>query len=215
MGPAVRGSVGVLAAAALALLWTTPASATPLQLELLQFPDVVSGFLDVTYSSGSDTLSISGFALELDDDGVGEALTIQGGLFDLTASIDAAGALSAGTLTISGAVPSLGFDSGTLLTGVLTAFGFPDSGGDPLEFVFAVTGGDLAGLYGTGPAGLIVGQSGFGASFASDFDNLLGGPGTGAGVSNAAPVPEAGTALLLGVALGGLGWSGRRRSRSP
>ena len=58
------------------------------------------------------------------------------------------------------------------------------AGGDPLEFVFDVTGGDAAGLFGPG-GGVILSDANFGGSFAVDWDNLIGGdPGTGAGVAD-------------------------------
>jgi hypothetical protein len=192
-----------------------PALATPLNLVLEQFPDVLSGNMDVVYDAAGETLTMDGFALELDDDGVGTAVGITDGTFELLAGIDSSGGLDGGSLTIGGTIPSLGFNSGTLLTGSLVAFGFPGAGGDPLEFVFDVTGGDLASLYGEGPGGIIVGDSGFGGSFAADWDNLMMGiAGTGFAVSNTAPVPEPGTLALLGVALGGIGWLNRRWSPS-
>jgi len=188
------------------------ATASPLSLTLLQAPDIISGFLDISYDAATDTLSVSGFALEIDDDGVGPAETINGGSFDLSASIDASGALSGGSVSIGGTIPSLGYSGGTLLTGTLTAFGFPDLGGDPLELLFDVTGGELAALYGAGSVGIILGDTGFGGSFANSFDNLIAGmAGTGTGVSNTAPLPEPTTGALLTQGLVGLAWSGRRR----
>lgn len=204
--------VRALFAALAVLSWVAPAGATPLFLTLEQSPDVVSSFLDVTYDPITDILDVTGFAQELDD-GSGPALAIADGTFSLSATIDASGALSGGILAIGGTVASLGFDSGTLLTGDLTAFGFPDAGGGPLEFVFDVTGGDLASLYGDTPGGVILGgNTGFAGSFAVGFDNLMSGiPGTGTGSSNAAPVPEPATGALVGLALAGLGCLGRRR----
>ncbi|MGH0037745.1 MAG: PEP-CTERM sorting domain-containing protein [Myxococcota bacterium] len=181
-------------------------------LVLEQFPDVLVGNMDVSYDAATDTLSLDGFALELDDDGVGTALPITSGSFDLVATIDGAGNLSAGSLTIGGTVPDIGANSGTLLIGTLDSFGFPDAGGDPIELTFSITGGDLAPLYGAGPGGIIVGDSGFGGSFASDWDNLIAStPGTGFGVADVAPVPEPGTLSLLGASLAGIAWLGRRR----
>ena len=189
------------------------AQAAPLNLTLLDFPDIVSSFIDVNYNAGTDAFTAIGFALELDDDGSVPAEAIAGGTFDLTAVIDGSGALSTGSLSIGGTVASLGFNSGTLLTGNLTAFGFLDSGGDPLEFLFDVTGGDAAGLYGS-IGGIILGATGFGGNFTSDFDNLVGGvPGTGSAVANVAPVPLPAAIWLFGAGLLGLVGLGRNRVR--
>lgn len=187
----------------LLILTVGSAQATPLNLILFDFPDISSAFIDVTYGAGSDTFAASGFAQELDDDGIGSPEAIAGGTFDINASINSSGVASGGTLTIGGTIASLSFNTGTLLTGILTAFGFPNAGGDPFEFLFEVTGGDAAGLYGSLPAGVILSGTKFGGSFNVDFDNLSGGlQGTGLAFSNTAPVPEPGTLLLL---LSGIG----------
>ena len=137
---------------------------------------------------------------EFDDDGIGTAASISDGLFDLIATIDAAGNLSAGTLSIMG---DLGSGLQTLLTGDLTAFGFPDPGdGDFLQFGFDVTGGSLAGLYGDS-GGTMLWFAGFSGSFASDFTNDSWGFG-GMGVSDTKSVPEPATMLLMLAGLGGL-----------
>ena len=60
---------------------------------------------------------------------------VAGGTFDLSATIDEFGVATGGTLVIDGTVASLGFLSGTLLTGTLTAFGFLGAGGDPFPLV--------------------------------------------------------------------------------
>ena len=187
------------------------AQAAPLNLTLLDFPDIVSSFIDVTYDGGTQTFVASGFALELDDDGSAPAEAIAGGTFDISASIDNSGTLIGGTLSIGGTVASLGFNSGTLLTGNLTDFGFLNAGGDPLEFLLDVTGGDAAGLYGAVPAGVILSGTGFAGSFVGSFDNLSGGPGTGSAVADVAPVPLPAAIWLFGVGLLGLAgcrWSG-------
>lgn len=191
------------------------AQAAPLNLTLNDVPDIVSQFIDVTYDASLQTLTASGFALELDDDGSVPAEPIAGGTFDLTATIDNAGNLVGGTIAIGGTVGSLGFNSGTLLTGALTAFGFPNVGSDPFEFLFDVTGGDAAALYGGGsvPAGVILSGTGFGGDFASDFDNLSTGPGTGIAVANVGTVPIPAALWLFGSGLLGLIGLARRRDR--
>lgn len=221
-GPLKQLPISVPAAGMLLLLGSI-AQAAPLNLTLLDTPDIVSGFIDVTYDAAGDSFVATGFAQELDDDGSVPAEAISDGSFDLTASIDATGALSDGTLTLGGTVASLGFNSGTLLTGDLTAFGFPGAGGDPLEFLFTVTAGDAAGLYGSAPAGLILSATGFGGNFGSDFDNLDEGiidgvltpiPGTGTAVANVAPVPLPAALWLFAAGLVGLVGVGRRRSQA-
>ena len=194
------------------------AQAAPLNLTLNDFPDIVSGQIDVTYNALTDAFDASGFAFELDDDGSVPAEAIAGGTFDLTATIDASGNLTGGTLSIGGTVASLGFTSGTLLTGTLTDFGFPNVGSDPFEFLLDVTGGDAAGLYGGVPAGVILSGTGFDGDFNGNFDNLalLDGvptPGTGTAVADVAPVPLPAALWLFGTGLLGLIGVSRRRAQ--
>jgi hypothetical protein len=173
------------------------AQAAPLNLTLPEFSDIFSGFIDVTYQAGTQAFQASGFALTLNDDGIGGQENIDNGLFNLSATINHTGVLQNGLLTIGGTVP--GFNSGTLLTGLLTAFGFRPAGGDPLEFLFAVTGGDLAGLYGGigATGGVILSETGFGGSFGVNFGSSTGVSDTGVG-----PIPEPSTLLLLTTGLG-------------
>lgn len=194
-------------------LFTPVAQAAPLNLTLNDFPDIASFFIDVTYDEGNDLLTAAGEALWLDDDGSGSAEVISDGSFHFTAAIDNSGNLSGGTLNIGGKVSSLGFESGTLLTGNLTAFGFGGAD-DPFEFLFNVTDGDAAGLYGSVPAGVILSKTGFSGNFTADFDNLVGGgAGTGSGESNTAPVPVPGTLLLFGSGLMWLNVARRKFTR--
>jgi hypothetical protein len=181
------------------LLLTSPAYAS-LDLSLQRSPDVVSGFIDVSYNSMTDLFGASGFAFELNDDGIGIPETIFGGTFGLNANIDGFGVLGNGTIALGGTVPSLGFNSGTLLTGTLNNFGFPTTG-DPLEFVFSVTGGDAAGLFGPGPIGVILSNSGFIGNFTSDFDNRIGQyPGSAyADVAPVVPLPGSLWLTLAGI----------------
>lgn len=202
----MRGSVIVLTSMGIV---AGSVVAAPLNIVPANSPDVFSSFIDVSYSAGSDTLNADGFAFTFDDDGVGAALPITGGLFSLSATVDGSGAASGGSLTITGGIPGLGIAGGLLLSGSLTAFGFPTDGSETLEFLFNVTGGALAGLYGSETA-VILTSSGFGGSWASSWDNTDGIPGTGSAVSDTAPQIPAGP---TGVILAGAGLLVIRRRR--
>ena len=184
------------------------ATAGPLNLVLESNPDVVSGFIDVVYNANADLLTLDGFALEIDPDGSGN-VGINNGSFLISLAVDDAGFVSGGSLTMTGDIPSMGL-SGTLLTGTVNDFGFLEAGGDPLEFVFDLSGGLLAPIYGA-QAGVIAGGTMFPGSFAADFDNLIGGiGGTGTATADTGRlVPTPG-----GIALFGLACIATRRRRS-
>lgn len=194
-----------LLAAGLLLLGST-AQAMPLDLILKPFPDIVSTFVNVsyTYTAATDQFMSHGYAFELNDDGSAEAIV--GGTFDLIATITNLGVMSGGSLTIGGTVPTLGFGTGTILTGNLTDFGFQPAGGDPLEFRFDITGGDAAGLFGgNGPGGgVIMSGTGFNGSFMEDFSSS-------SGVADTGVVPEPATVWLIGSGLLLVGLGRRRR----
>lgn len=165
-------------------------------------PDIFSAFISVNYNSSTQNLNSQGFAFEIDDDGVGPAEQIVNGLMNLSATIDNSGNLISGSLTIQGTVPTLNYTSGTILTGNIIDFGFPDAGGDPLEFLFEVTGGDAAGIYGP-KGGVIMSYTGFPGSFQSSFMNYGDGVSDTFSVSGE-PVPEPSTIAMFLIGIGGL-----------
>jgi MYXO-CTERM domain-containing protein len=187
------------------------ADAAFLGLPLVEPPDIAAGFIDISYDAVTDSFEAVGFALEYDDDGSVPAETITNGAFNLSATVNSSGVATGGSVTVGGSV--LGFGP-TLLTGDLVAIGFDDAGGQVLEFLFDITGGDLQAEYGGGGGqfGIIMDTraGGYSGDWSKSFDNLVGGlAGTGAGVADIKPVPgPAGLALL---ALGGLGCRRRRR----
>lgn len=188
--------------------------AAPLNLMLTTPPDLFA-LVDLRYMAATDELTLLGEAITFDDDGVGAPLAIDIGFqsFALNATVDETGMASGGTLVVTGSITDIGATSGVLLTGTLAAFGFPDSGGDPFEFLFTVTGGDLASFYGS-TAGLTLKDTGFnvppdfGDDFGSDSELVVNlRP-----LATPTPVPEPATlALLLTGLLGTLGYAPVRR----
>lgn len=131
------------------------AQATPLYLTAGPQPDIFVGFATVQGGSGGSGgyLTVSAWTASLDFDGlpppdysVGNPSPGQlySGLLSISATTSGTGSLS-----IEGQVPDLGATSGTLLLGSLAQFGYmdPPSGGEIFEFVFNVTGGDLASFF--------------------------------------------------------------------
>ena len=193
--------------AALIMSMSSLTQAATINLMLNDAPDIVSTAISVSYDAGFDAFTASGFANELDyiDDVAPEAAAaaITGGTFDIDASIFGDGTLNSGSFVIGGTIASLGFNSNILLTGDLTVLGF--GAGDTLEFLFDVTGGDAAGLYGSS-GGIILGNSGFGGDWTSDFNtSFTSVSDTGTLV----PVPAA--AWLFGSGLLGLVGFARRK----
>jgi hypothetical protein len=209
-----RASAAILGGAVLALvLWQAPA-AQAASLNLLPVPpDVFASQVGVTYNATTDSFSANGVAISLDDDGSGPVSVITNGTLAINATINGSGALSGGSISIGGTIPSLGYNSGTLLTGSLSQVGFPTTGSggtfDPLEFLFSATGGDLASLYDpTASNGVILSFSGYPGSWANDFSNITAGQPAPGVADVFAPVPGAvwllgsGLAVLLGFGRG-------------
>lgn len=177
-------------------------------------PDIFSGYIDTTYDAGSNTFAASGWALAIGIGSPDDPINFdEFGTFSISAAIDEAGAVSSGSLTLTGQV--LGYGStGPLLTADNPSFfnAFfadtqnPDSDVAIFEFLFDVSGGDMAEIFGGSGAkvGVILGCVSVGGDvaqnqFTADFDNLFGnGPGYGSAVSDTAnPIPEPATVSLL------------------
>ena len=209
--PGVRnGLTGYLAI--FAMLIAQAAQAFPALNLTTGIPDLESSFIDVSYTGDSTTglLTASGFANVLTPPGSPSG-NITGGTFDISATINENALTASGTLNIGGTIAGLGFNSGTLLTGTFSSTAgnpvFGAGAGDPLEFLFDVTGGDAAGLFGT-TAGVILSQSGYSGSFGGDFASAHFG---GLADTFEQQVPEPGPLTLLFA--GGLAWFAVRGHR--
>lgn len=212
-------AIGLIALLASSCLVVRPARAS-MDLILADTPDIFSSFIDLSYDDPvDDLLQADGYAYQLKDN-AGVTRNIQSadnpfapGSFTLRATIDASGQLqSGGTVDFGGVVPDLGYTSGSILTGNVTALGYGQAS-EPLEFLFEVTGGDAAELFGgvSAVAGLILHTRAFPGDFSGPFYN-------DDGTSNAGHVvPEPATTViwpLLGTAAAAFTWRRRRRSRA-
>jgi hypothetical protein len=185
---------------AITLFMSSAASAAFIFDGLVPPPDIATTNVQVDYVAASDSFTASGVPGQLND-GVGLPIIFLGE-FDLLASIDDSGILSGGSLVIKGVVA--GGATGTLLTADVVDVGFSDVGGDPLQFLISITGGELADLY-PAVAGVVIDGSGF-TGFADDFSN------NGLGTADTAPIPEPSTAALLALGLTAFG-AARSRGR--
>lgn len=190
---------GVAVTAALVAVLTTSHVHAALLGLVQQPPDITSQFILVNYASG--VFDALGTPTAFDIDGVAppDYSINSPKSFHLQASINSGtGALISGTLSITGKIPALSANSGTLLTGNLTAFGFQNSGGDIFEFKFQPTGGDLASYFGTlGGVILDAAGSNFNGSFTSSFTNDPNKLGFGVGGADTFAVPEASSICLV------------------
>lgn len=203
--------------------------AFPAPLNLIKkFPDLTSSLIKVTYN-GSGAFAASGSSATFDIDGVAppDHNVSAGGSpskrWELNMNVTPAnGALVSGTLNITGTIPALSASSGTLLTANLTAFGFPTNGGRIFEWLFTITGGDLAPQYGgiNRTGGIILdavpgnGGVAFTGSFTTPFQNTTDSIGSGNADTFFVPEPASlGMLLISGFTLTHGRRSARRRLR--
>ena len=233
-----RRCASVVTAVACALLLVPlPAGADPLNLTTSSPGDVTSFSYDVEYNSGTGVLTANstsdGNAYSvLDDNGYFYPATVS-----LTANLNPTnGALESGTISIEGteyytvdSSPLLnnGNDA-MLITGNLTAFGFPVSTNETnavLEFEFQVTGGALTAAgepyYHAATGGMIVhmfsdtpyftGADWPSSSFSNSDSNNMLNTSSDTFPMSFAQTPEPSTFVLLAMAILPLAWRLRRR----
>lgn len=178
-------------------------------------PDIFVARIYVDYDAKTGHFTAHGTARSIDFDGAAPPdHLVESGSFGLNAYLDkTTGALTSGTLSIVGKIPSLGINSvETLLTGTLSEFGFSEPpGGELFEFFFKATDGRLQAYYSAnGILVLNAVNSGFKGRFDTDFDSFLEARGVKYGVGTAdvflSPEPTAavawsflGPVVLVGV----------------
>jgi hypothetical protein len=164
-------------------------------------PDLSAGFLTTSYDATTGILTADGWPISfnLSSSLTPDYPTILGGQYKLSAHIGPDGSMIGGSLDVTGTIPNLA-NSGTLLTGQLAQFGFQSEGGDIFEFIFNVTGGDLAPYY-NGSTNVILGAtcSGFNGSFANNFAAM---PYLSIADNTIVPEPSTTILLLSALALG-------------
>lgn len=191
-------------------------------------PDIASFSIDFTYNASSHILAASGMAncisvgdpespdnpITFDED------SLLNGTFLLSAIVDNAGVASSGSLTMGGKVLGYG-ETGPLLTAnnisyfnsFFTTTLNPSRDWAMFEFVFDITGGEMADMFGGLGAQVYIDltwvQPAAGVAesqFTGNFDNLVGvnyfGEGTGNAMADTVTViPEPITVLLLGLGI--------------
>jgi hypothetical protein len=176
--------------------WSVAAPADPIDLNLPSFPRVEAVSFDVVFTlekEGGNLVAVGEPTLFVENEE--SSIAIVNGTYELELPLSSnGGVLDIGSMCLDGALDQSPGVSETLLAGDIVAFGFPNAGGDPLEFLISVTGGvlceflcdDFEGTHGL--VGILLNGTEFPGSFASSWDNLVDGkPGTGEGTAATAP----------------------------
>ncbi|ASP47752.1 PEP-CTERM sorting domain-containing protein [Cognaticolwellia beringensis] len=192
--------------------------------DLQDSPDISALSLETEYDATSDEFTAKGYSSELNYNGFTYQLSGFGQDYELEATIDDNGVFTSGSISIGGwltgkdgsgdniALPT-GYtqsSNNTLVTGVLSQFGFENSG--TLYFLFEVTGGDAAGFFGgiNSIGAIILASSGFSGDWMSDFSSNSALSDNGLRVA----VPEPTSMWLLGSGILGLaGFSRRKKNK--
>jgi len=184
------------------------AQAAPLNLDL-QLPAINASYMSTDYDAGTGSFNvISSYVNTITFDGSTE--NIASGGMSFSADISAGGLgdamLNSGSFSITGT--SGLYNSGTLLTGNLTELGYANNGNQTLEFMFNVTGGDLAGFYDAGFGGFNIFVSGYNDdNFNTSFSNTPYN-----GFATIAPVPVPAAVWLFGSGLLAIAGIARRKA---
>lgn len=212
----VRGC-GVAVAVCLSWIYGLGVGATPARANMIGLtpssPNCTAFLVDVKYTAATRLFEATGNGLDFDVDGVAPPdYSLPAGQYKLNVTIPATGLPTGGDLRITGSIPSLNATSGTLLTGTIAKFGCsnPPSGGEIFEFIFNVTGGDLASYY-QDKAGVVLDavNSNFKGLFNANFQNSLMA-GNAHIYAEAVPEPSM-LALLPCLAVAGAVVAARRR----
>lgn len=108
-------------------------------------PDISAAFITTEYNATTGEFIANGWPTSFNLNGTSTPNfpMIAGGLYSIDVKLTPTGQPVAGSLDITGEIPNFA-TSGTLLTGQISQFGYQSGGGNIFEFVFNVTGGDLA-----------------------------------------------------------------------
>ena len=182
--------------------------------------DCSSGQVDPSKTiAASGVFTIAGTTMVLTDGST--FFPVSGGNYNLTANFDSSGIFTGGTLLATGTTSDPAWQSGTIISAGLTAFGFSGNGAaGTFEFEFndpAMTG-DMA-AYWHGYSGVIASTTNMSPAYTGDWDPSLNNnpnfwmqsfSATG-NVDTFVPVPAA--VWLFGSGLVGLAGFARRRRR--